>query len=434
MRADDKMKGIVCYVFLQLLLLQDVMTQTIPELDLKGRDLDIEKKINIGFAKPPTSLPDTKERQAIIKEVKKSLGGLGRSSRTKKLNISLEEARKNWLKENGPEEIKRIAEHYGVYESLYQHGYFLPYLPINIYYDYDAESVTPVYHGNIIYAKETQSAPTVKFNSGPEDLWTLVLTNPDGHLEDNNSEYLHWLVANIKGGDLSTGETIVDYLRPIPYLGTGYHRYIFVLYKQDGRLDFSQYKKEQPCLNLPDRTFKTYDFYKSHQQELTPASLAFFQSVWDTSVKDFLHHTLKMKEPHFEYVQPPDYFCDQTDYPHLEPFNLYLDKYRPPKDLRKEVFLKRMSFVDPFKDEPPKAKFPNIKTSAETYDTPEWRWAVLWKQDNRIGRFRELEPYSAYPRPPFKPWTGRRLKSTDHDELGNRRVEGQVYYDTIVNE
>jgi hypothetical protein len=45
-------------------------------------------------------------------------------------------------------------------------------------------------------------------------------------------------------------------------------------------------------LNLEERTFKTYDFYRERQEFITPAGLAFFQADWDESVKEFFHKTL----------------------------------------------------------------------------------------------------------------------------------------------
>lgn len=48
--------------------------------------------------------------------------------------------------------------------------------------------------------------------------------------------------ANIPGGnDVLKGDQIVPYLQPIPAKGTGYHRHVFVLYKQNAKLDLSQY-------------------------------------------------------------------------------------------------------------------------------------------------------------------------------------------------
>ena len=49
---------------------------------------------------------------------------------------------------------------------------------------------------------------------------------------------LHWLVGNITGSDLSTGQTLF-------YLGTCYHRFPFVLYRQEeGGIDLSDEIRE----------------------------------------------------------------------------------------------------------------------------------------------------------------------------------------------
>lgn len=42
------------------------------------------------------------------------------------------------------------------------------------------------------------------------------------------------------------GEQIIDYMKPFPARGVGYYRYIFILYKQNQRLDYVEYKKDQP--------------------------------------------------------------------------------------------------------------------------------------------------------------------------------------------
>lgn len=52
--------------------------------------------------------------------------------------------------------------------------------------------------------------------------------------------------GNIPGNDISQGEVVWSYLRPFPPRGTGYHRLVFILYKQDKRMDYTQLKKEGP--------------------------------------------------------------------------------------------------------------------------------------------------------------------------------------------
>ena len=72
------------------------------------------------------------------------------------------------------------------------------------------------------------------------------MTNPDGNFTEDNSEYLHWMVGNIPStatsenqaghessnvNVASMGETICPYLQPFPPFGTGFHRFVFIVYK-----------------------------------------------------------------------------------------------------------------------------------------------------------------------------------------------------------
>jgi len=39
------------------------------------------------------------------------------------------------------------------------------------------------------------SEPTVRYAAAGNDaLYTLMMTNPDGHLLDDDGEYIHWLM------------------------------------------------------------------------------------------------------------------------------------------------------------------------------------------------------------------------------------------------
>lgn len=97
------------------------------------------------------------------------------------------------LKTVGPHHIKTIADHYGVFEHLFGDAYFYPRVPLMI--KFRTEDVyMPVYYGNSIKPHEADNKPEVMFHSDDKSLWTLILTNPDGHLTESNAEYLHWFV------------------------------------------------------------------------------------------------------------------------------------------------------------------------------------------------------------------------------------------------
>lgn len=44
------------------------------------------------------------------------------------------------------------------------------------------------------FVLQALSAPEVTFKADKDSLWTLILTNPDGHLSEENSEYVHWFM------------------------------------------------------------------------------------------------------------------------------------------------------------------------------------------------------------------------------------------------
>ncbi|KAG0514231.1 hypothetical protein BDA96_10G172700 [Sorghum bicolor] len=82
----------------------------------------------------------------------------------------------------------------------------------------------------------TAAAPVVQIAGRANDLFTLVMTDPDAPSpsEPTMRELIHWLVVNIPGGaDPSQGETVMPYLGPCPPVGI--HRYVLVVYQQKAR-------------------------------------------------------------------------------------------------------------------------------------------------------------------------------------------------------
>lgn len=53
-------------------------------------------------------------------------------------------------------------------------------------------------------------------------------------------QWHHWLVGNVPGNDISKGETLSAYVGSGPPEGTGLHRYVFLIYKQNGKLEFDE--------------------------------------------------------------------------------------------------------------------------------------------------------------------------------------------------
>ncbi|XP_065503931.1 large ribosomal subunit protein mL38 isoform X1 [Caloenas nicobarica] len=289
-----------------------------------------------GTAEPKTdiSLPrekllwakEIKARKKILRENRQN-AEMERAARLRTALIPLDEVRAEWEKSSGPFHKQRVAEHCGVFRDLFRGATFTPWVTLRVEYSQEDEHVVPVYYGNMVTPSEASSPPAVSYEADKDSLWTVLFTNPDGHLRDAHSEYLHWLVTNIPGNDIQSGKEICHYLPPFPAMGTGYHRFIFLLFKQDHPIDFSEDVRPMPCHSLKMRTFSTFDFYRKHEDAMTPAGLAFFQCQWDSSVTWVFHQLLNMREPVFEFVRPPVYHPPQVKFPRHQPLR-YLDRYR----------------------------------------------------------------------------------------------------------
>ncbi|KOB74116.1 Phosphatidylethanolamine binding protein isoform 2 [Operophtera brumata] len=90
----------------------------------------------------------------------------------------------------------------------------------------------------------------VKYLSGVEVKEGNVLTptlvkdipNPDApsRKEPIYREWHHWLVGNIPGTSVAEGDLLSAYVGSGPPPGTGLHRYVFLVYKQPGKLNFNE--------------------------------------------------------------------------------------------------------------------------------------------------------------------------------------------------
>nr|CAH0098953.1 unnamed protein product [Daphnia galeata] len=357
------------------------LKQRLEEIALEKSDPSLHFKVNIG-------LPHLKASKAVENASRLNKLKSLKNSVDSNEEISIKEIRKEWLQTAAPFHIKAIAEHYNIFEDIFGEAFFLPRIPLSIEYQQTDGSTMPVYFGNQIKPNEAALPPIVSYEADPSSLWTLVLTNPDGHLSEKDAEYVHWFIGNIPGNNIDKGEEIISYLQPFPPRGTGSQRLIFVLYKQDKKIDLSSYHRTAPCLELANRTFHTKKFYREFQDYITPAGLSFFQSDWDYTLTDFFHNTLNMKEPIYEFDFPEPYKKPPVWFPKKEAFNLYLDKHRDVKQISKELLLKRLKTVDPFKPKEPEPKYPNALP--ENNNLPSWLRVEIRKQRMKWGRYSDM--------------------------------------------
>lgn len=218
---------------------------------------------------------------------------------------------------------------------------------------------------------------------------------------------LFYIRSNIPNGDVQKGDVIVNYLPPFPPKGIGYQRFVFILYKQNKKLDFSSLKLGSEDYNkLDKRTFKTYDFYRQYQDDITPAGLAFYQTNYDKSLTKFYHEVLSkfndccvldnflplrssiidLKEPIFEYDFPEPYLADQKFFPLRQAFNLYMDRHRDIKQVNKEFLERKLAKTHPFDGPEPELRYPNAHPIK---NKPSWLRTEIRKERLKLGRIND---------------------------------------------
>jgi len=132
---------------------------------------------------------------------------------------------------------------------------FSPTLDLKVFYSKGGE----VKFGNEMTPADTGDFPLVQW-SGKDTkdvdkthLFTLVMVDPDAP----GGHWLHWIQMNIKGSQAGRdGDTITFYAGPTPPKGTGVHRYVFLLFKQHGKLDQATIKARNK--------FHVREFMKKH--------------------------------------------------------------------------------------------------------------------------------------------------------------------------
>jgi len=93
--------------------------------------------------------------------------------------------------------------------------------------------------GNQAKPSQAREAPTISWPE-PDKGWfyTLAMVDPDAPSKDDPKyrEWRHWLVINIPGDDIHRGDVLTPYAGPAPPKGTGFHRYVILVYKQPNRI------------------------------------------------------------------------------------------------------------------------------------------------------------------------------------------------------
>uniref|UniRef100_A0A0U5AHJ9 Putative odorant-binding protein n=1 Tax=Reticulitermes speratus TaxID=60591 RepID=A0A0U5AHJ9_9NEOP len=138
--------------------------------------------------------------------------------------------------------------------------------------------------GNELTPTQVKDPPTLKWAADDDSYYLLCMTDPDApsRKDPKFREWHHWLVGNIPGNKVSEGETLSEYVGSGPPKDTGLHRYVFLVYKQSGKI-----KYDEP--HLTNRSgenrgkFSIRKFAKKHNLG-DPIAGNLYQAQWDDYV------------------------------------------------------------------------------------------------------------------------------------------------------
>ncbi|KAH8381923.1 hypothetical protein KR009_001051 [Drosophila setifemur] len=97
-----------------------------------------------------------------------------------------------------------------------------------------------VKQGNELTPTQVKDQPIVSWSGfDGEELFTLLMVDPDAPTRQDPKfrEILHWSVVNITGSDLASGQESAAYVGSGPPKDTGLHRYIFLLFRQQNKIE-----------------------------------------------------------------------------------------------------------------------------------------------------------------------------------------------------
>lgn len=139
--------------------------------------------------------------------------------------------------------------------------------------------------GNELTPTQVKNPPKVNWSAEPGALYTLCMTDPDAPSRQDPKfrEWHHWLVVNIPGNDVSKGETMSQYVGSGPPKGTGLHRYVFLVYKQPGKISPDEPKLTNTSGDGRGK-FSIKKFAHKYKLEEPPVAGNLYQAEWDDYV------------------------------------------------------------------------------------------------------------------------------------------------------
>uniref|UniRef100_A0A069DQ07 Putative phosphatidylethanolamine-binding protein n=1 Tax=Panstrongylus megistus TaxID=65343 RepID=A0A069DQ07_9HEMI len=138
--------------------------------------------------------------------------------------------------------------------------------------------------GNTLTPTQVKNQPSVEWNADPNLYYTLCMTDPDApsRKDPKFREWHHWLVVNIPGNEISKGEVLSEFISSAPPKGSGLHRYVLLVYKQNEKLSCDEPRLKNNSGSNRGK-FSISKFAKKYNLG-DPVFGNFYQAEWDDYV------------------------------------------------------------------------------------------------------------------------------------------------------
>ncbi|XP_073818982.1 protein D3-like [Musca autumnalis] len=145
--------------------------------------------------------------------------------------------------------------------------------------------------GKELTPTQVKDKPEVSWETDEGALYTLLMVDPDAPSRQDPTyrEALHWLVINIPGKGISKGQTVAEYIGSGPPDGSGLHRYVFLVFKQEKNISTDEFISKTSLegrLNVKTRDYITKyklgnpvagNYYEAKYDEFVPTLMAQFK-------------------------------------------------------------------------------------------------------------------------------------------------------------
>ncbi|KAJ8713090.1 hypothetical protein PYW08_008394 [Mythimna loreyi] len=141
-----------------------------------------------------------------------------------------------------------------------------------------------VEEGNKVTPTQAKDIPDLAWLAPRDKFYTVILVDPDApsRASPTSRFWLHWLVGNIPGAHVRSGETIAEYIGAGPSENSGLHRYVFLVYEQPGELRFDEPRlTDRSAVNRAQ--FSINDFTEKYNLG-DPVAGNFYQAEYDDYV------------------------------------------------------------------------------------------------------------------------------------------------------